>query len=79
MCFFPSTSKVTSFYVSPDVHMDIPQSWTGRSSLAEADPEVKELIRKEKERQTQGLELIASEVCKTFRETAKLIGQYSNF
>ncbi len=36
--------------------------WTGQLPLSEEDPEVLELIRKEKERQTNGLELIASEV-----------------
>lgn len=35
---------------------------TGREPLAESDPEAVEIIRKEKFRQTHGLELIASEV-----------------
>ena len=42
--------------------MDIPQTWTGRSSLSEDDPELQDLIRQEKRRQKLGLELIASEV-----------------
>jgi len=37
--------------------------WTGRESLKEDDPEIFDLIRREKERQVNGLELIASEVC----------------
>ena len=37
--------------------------WTGQEPLAEEDPVIKELIRKEKDRQRRGLELIASEVC----------------
>ncbi len=37
-------------------------TWTLRESLAEDDPEVKQLIQREKERQLKGLELIASEV-----------------
>ena len=37
-------------------------TWTLRETLAEDDPEVKELIRREKDRQIRGLELIASEV-----------------
>lgn len=41
--------------------MDIPKSWTGRDPLSEADPELQEIITKEKHRQTFGLELIASE------------------
>lgn len=42
--------------------MDMPKSWTGQNSLNEADPELQELIRQEKNRQKTGLELIASEV-----------------
>ena len=36
--------------------------WTGRDPLVELDPDIKELIGKEKNRQVTGLELIASEV-----------------
>ncbi|KAM9115658.1 LOW QUALITY PROTEIN: serine hydroxymethyltransferase, mitochondrial [Pangshura tecta] len=36
-------------------------SWTGQESLAESDPEMWELVQKEKDRQCRGLELIASE------------------
>uniref|UniRef100_A0A452HJ95 glycine hydroxymethyltransferase n=1 Tax=Gopherus agassizii TaxID=38772 RepID=A0A452HJ95_9SAUR len=35
--------------------------WTGQESLAESDPEMWELVQKEKDRQCRGLELIASE------------------
>ena len=37
-------------------------SWTLQESLEEDDPEIMQLIRKEKDRQRRGLELIASEV-----------------
>lgn len=36
---------------------------SGTSSLSEADPELQDIISKEKNRQKTGLELIASEVC----------------
>jgi len=36
--------------------------WTGSQRLAEDDPEVMNIVRKEKARQKTGLELIASEV-----------------
>lgn len=36
--------------------------WTGNELLENDDPEMYALIRKEKERQRNGLELIASEV-----------------
>lgn len=36
--------------------------WTGREPLCTDDPEIDNLIKLEKERQTRGLELIASEV-----------------
>lgn len=42
--------------------------WTGQESLAQDDPEMWELIRAEKRRQMEGLELIASEVCSLFYE-----------
>ncbi|XP_030324015.1 serine hydroxymethyltransferase, mitochondrial [Calypte anna] len=35
--------------------------WTGQESLAESDPEMWNLVQKEKDRQCRGLELIASE------------------
>jgi hypothetical protein len=35
----------------------------GQTPIEKSDPEVEEIIRKEKFRQTNGLELIASEVC----------------
>lgn len=41
-------------------------SWTGREQLVELDPDIKEIIGKEKRRQVMGLELIASEVGGTF-------------
>lgn len=37
-------------------------SWTLQESLAEDDPEIMSLIKEEKARQRNGLELIASEV-----------------
>ncbi|KAM4701676.1 serine hydroxymethyltransferase, mitochondrial [Discoglossus pictus] len=37
------------------------QTWTGQESLAEGDPEMWNLVQKEKDRQCRGLELIASE------------------
>ena len=37
-------------------------AWTGRTPLDEVDPEIRALIRDEKNRQVTGLELIASEV-----------------
>lgn len=42
--------------------VDEDRPWTGQESLAEDDPEMWELLQKEKDRQCRGLELIASEV-----------------
>lgn len=40
--------------------------WTGQEPLPKEDPEIYELIKEEKRRQINGLELIASEVkCKS--------------
>lgn len=36
--------------------------WTGREGLEEDDPELMSIIKQEKKRQVNGLELIASEV-----------------
>lgn len=36
--------------------------WTGQESLSDSDPEMWELLQREKDRQCRGLELIASEV-----------------
>lgn len=36
--------------------------WTGQEPLAEDDPEIYQLVKEEKIRQRNGLELIASEV-----------------
>lgn len=44
---------------------DHDRPWTGQDSLAQDDPEMWELLQKEKDRQCRGLELIASEVKKT--------------
>lgn len=44
------------------IGMDMPKEWTGRDPLSEADPELQDIISKEKNRQKTGLELIASEV-----------------
>uniref|UniRef100_A0A667YCE0 Serine hydroxymethyltransferase n=1 Tax=Myripristis murdjan TaxID=586833 RepID=A0A667YCE0_9TELE len=41
--------------------VDDERMWTGQESLAQDDPEMWELLQKEKDRQTRGLELIASE------------------
>uniref|UniRef100_A0A673FU85 glycine hydroxymethyltransferase n=1 Tax=Sinocyclocheilus rhinocerous TaxID=307959 RepID=A0A673FU85_9TELE len=41
---------------------DDERSWTGQESLAQDDPEMWDLLQKEKDRQSRGLELIASEV-----------------
>lgn len=38
------------------------KGWTGQESLSESDPEMWELLQREKDRQCRGLELIASEV-----------------
>lgn len=43
---------------------DEDRPWTGQESLAEDDPEMWALLQKEKDRQSRGLELIASEVLK---------------
>lgn len=45
-----------------EVKTDQEVQWTGRETLFELDPTVKELVEKEKKRQVLGLELIASEV-----------------
>ena len=51
------------------------QVWTGQDPLSADDPQVMDLIHKEKDRQLRGLELIASEVFKS--ETLKL-SSYAN-
>lgn len=38
------------------------KGWTGQESLSDSDPEMWELLQREKDRQCRGLELIASEV-----------------
>lgn len=38
------------------------RGWTGQESLSDSDPEMWELLQREKDRQCRGLELIASEV-----------------
>lgn len=40
--------------------------WTGQEPLSEDDPEIWALVQEEKQRQTNGLELIASEVVPTY-------------
>lgn len=42
--------------------MEDDRPWTGQESLAQDDPEMWDLLQKEKDRQCRGLELIASEV-----------------
>ena len=39
--------------------------WTGQENLVDDDPEINGIIEQEKDRQTRGLELIASEVTKS--------------
>ncbi len=51
--------------------------WTGNESLEDDDPEMFSLIQKEKKRQSEGLELIASEVC--FTLSFLLINLLSDF
>lgn len=46
--------------------------WTGQESLAQDDPEMWDLLQKEKDRQCRGLELIASEVKYTSLRTKDL-------
>lgn len=41
---------------------DHERPWSGQDSLAQDDPEMWDLLQKEKDRQCRGLELIASEV-----------------
>ncbi|KAG9340641.1 hypothetical protein JZ751_021197 [Albula glossodonta] len=41
---------------------DCERPWTGQDSLAQDDPEMWNLLQREKDRQCRGLELIASEV-----------------
>lgn len=45
--------------------------WTGQESLAHDDPEMWSLLQQEKDRQCQGLELIASEVSPKYEEESK--------
>lgn len=47
---------------SLSVSRHVTQAWTGNESLKDDDPEMYNLIRREKRRQVEGLELIASEV-----------------
>ncbi len=49
---------------------DEDRPWTGQESLAQDDPEMWDLLLKEKDRQCRGLELIASEVKLFFFEQA---------
>lgn len=46
---------------SLSVSRHVTQAWTGNESLKDDDPEMYNLIRREKRRQVEGLELIASE------------------
>lgn len=48
-------------------------SWTLREPLQEDDPEISALIKREKERQRCGLELIASEVINLMKNMSKFI------
>ena len=57
-----SATPTRCLSVTMATQMEIPKGWTGRNPLSEADPELQDIIRKEKNRQMTGLELIASEV-----------------
>uniref|UniRef100_A0A673FTQ7 glycine hydroxymethyltransferase n=1 Tax=Sinocyclocheilus rhinocerous TaxID=307959 RepID=A0A673FTQ7_9TELE len=57
----PSAARGRSQHSAPAV-ADDERSWTGQESLAQDDPEMWDLLQKEKDRQSRGLELIASEV-----------------
>ena len=54
-----SSSTLQSLYRASAIRATI---WTGQEKLEDDDPEMNELIKKEKDRQVRGLELIASEV-----------------
>ena len=54
--------KRSQFLSHPQVIMSNPMFPMGNVSLADSDPDVADLIEKEKNRQWRGLELIASEV-----------------
>ena len=54
------TRKLQTAMAAEGTDQDV--QWTGRNPLAELDPDINELISKEKGRQVNGLELIASEV-----------------
>lgn len=56
---FSLATPSRSLSVAMAAWMDV----SGTSSLSEADPELQDIISKEKNRQKTGLELIASEVC----------------
>lgn len=48
--------------VAPTPAGEAAGGWTGQESLSDTDPEMWELLQREKDRQCRGLELIASEV-----------------
>lgn len=52
--------------------VDEDRPWTGQESLAQDDPEMWDLLTKEKDRQCRGLELIASEVKKKKKEMKEM-------
>ena len=54
------TRKIQTAMADEKKEQEMP--WTGQDPLLEVDPEIKELIGREKKRQVLGLELIASEV-----------------
>ena len=57
-----TTQSTRKIHTSTVMAVEANTEWTGRNPLAELDPEINELIGKEKNRQVMGLELIASEV-----------------
>uniref|UniRef100_A0A8C1NTR7 glycine hydroxymethyltransferase n=1 Tax=Cyprinus carpio TaxID=7962 RepID=A0A8C1NTR7_CYPCA len=56
----PAAARIRSQHSAAAV-ADDERSWTGQESLSQDDPEMWDLLQKEKDRQSRGLELIASE------------------
>ena len=57
-----SPVRISALPLTQSRAMAAPSSWSLQEPLSEDDPEIMALIKKEKERQCKGLELIASEV-----------------
>ncbi|KAF7803618.1 serine hydroxymethyltransferase 7 [Senna tora] len=73
-------SKRVSFEPNPEARRAAVRSW-GNQSLRDADPDIYEIMEKEKQRQHKGIELIASEnfVCRAVMEAlgSHLTNKYS--